>query len=59
MAKRINIDSLLRDHTNYKSLLLEIYKQNKRFEAIFEHRILETSFYRTSFYCFRIILINR
>ena len=29
-AKKINIDSLLRDHTNYKSLLLEIYKQNKR-----------------------------
>ena len=30
MAKKINIDSLLRDHTIYKSLLLEIYKQNKR-----------------------------
>ena len=30
MAKKINIDSLLRDHTHYKSLLLEIYKTNKK-----------------------------
>ncbi len=28
--KPINIDNLLRDHTFYKSLLLEIYKNNKK-----------------------------
>ena len=27
-AKKLNIDSLLRDHTNYKSSLLKIYKQS-------------------------------
>ena len=26
--KPINIDELLRDHTMYKSLLLEVYKNN-------------------------------
>lgn len=30
MARKINIDSLLRDHTMYKSLLLEVYKNNKK-----------------------------
>ena len=28
--KPINIDTLLRDHTHYKSLLLEVYKTNKK-----------------------------
>ena len=28
--KPINIDELLRDHTMYKSLLLEVYKNNKK-----------------------------
>tara|TARA_R100000458_G_C8274951_1_gene249973 strand:- start:3345 stop:3488 length:144 start_codon:yes stop_codon:yes gene_type:complete len=30
MAKKINIDDLLRDHSFYKSTLLEIYKTNKK-----------------------------
>tara|TARA_R100000781_G_scaffold90102_1_gene55598 strand:- start:18342 stop:18485 length:144 start_codon:yes stop_codon:yes gene_type:complete len=30
VARKINIDSLLRDHTMYKSLLLEVYKNNKK-----------------------------
>ena len=29
MAKKINIDELLRDHTFYKSILLKIYKFNR------------------------------
>ena len=28
--KPINTDELLRDHTHYKSLLLEVYKNNKK-----------------------------
>ena len=28
--RKINLDELLKDHTIYKSLLLEIYKNNKK-----------------------------